>query len=420
MTSSQDRWPRPVPYGISSGPVTSIMPGVGCCGGTMGCGLINSGGAKYILSCAHVFANDRILGVNNRVTALGDSIRQPGPFDVGCNDNPGDQVGTLVAPWTDLASNTITTPIHADAAIARTTDSLTRFSGVIRSVGIPFTTPVDPVVGGPVKKNGRSTALTFGSISAVNVTVQVGYPDECGSSTGTFVYFYDSFLCYPNDPNVPFGLGGDSGAMICTDNVPVTQTNSSIVGILFAGGGGGAIFGLPMSQMLQFFNGAYSIVGASGGPSTFQWDTPALIAAQQGSAVPQSSSSSSSSDSSHQKPPLDPSDPAWAPPRPANSYSLKFPKTPQGDAVERANRVINRRKDYLWSLKDTNGHGASATQDDKPLIYVLLKVYHDASEYPDHIDGVLIQTVFVGPVTSQGCSCALTKKCEGETAANSE
>ena len=73
-----DRFPRPVPIGVSSG-----LAGVAT--GTLGV-RVTDGTKVYALSNNHVFA-----GVNT--ASIGDPIIQPGDVDGG--NDPADRIGTL-------------------------------------------------------------------------------------------------------------------------------------------------------------------------------------------------------------------------------------------------------------------------------------------------------------------------------------
>lgn len=166
----------------------------------------------YILSNNHVLAN-----VNAGV--IGDAILQPGPIDGGVD--PTDKIATLsafipidLAPAIPLTSHNNT----VDAAIAEAQfhdiDREVYWSGPVRGwrrkSGVGAVT-----VGTLVKKTGRTTNFTLGTITGVNATVDVNYG---GGRVGRFK---DQIL------TTPMSAGGDSGSLIMTlDNIAV--------GLLFA------------------------------------------------------------------------------------------------------------------------------------------------------------------------------------------
>lgn len=79
----KDRWPRPVPTGVSVGNINE------CSAGTIGCGLV-IGSGRYLLSNNHVIARQ-----NN--AAIGEDIVQPGTYDnkPKCTKKSQDQIGDL-------------------------------------------------------------------------------------------------------------------------------------------------------------------------------------------------------------------------------------------------------------------------------------------------------------------------------------
>lgn len=165
---------------------------------------------NYILSNNHVLANE-----NN--AAIGDAILQPGPFDGGVE--PTDRIATLskFIPITfepptprDQHNNTV------DAAIAeglfQFLDREIYWTGYVAG----WRPKANVTVGTLVKKTGRTTNLTFGQITAVNVTVDVLF------SSG-IARFNDQIM------TTNMSAGGDSGSLLLTKNDNVA------VGLLFAG-----------------------------------------------------------------------------------------------------------------------------------------------------------------------------------------
>jgi len=87
----------------------------------------------------------------------------------------------------------------------------------ILDIGIPRWVDDPPVeVGMSVQKSGRTTALTTGKVTGINVSVVVGYPGDRKA------YFMDQIM------TGSMAQGGDSGSALC-------DMDKNIMGLLFAG-----------------------------------------------------------------------------------------------------------------------------------------------------------------------------------------
>jgi hypothetical protein len=105
---------------------------------------------------------------------------------------------------------------------------------MVNNLDPPSSTVVSPSIGLAVKKVGRTSGLTTGTITGINVTIQVDY----GVGVATFVnqiYLASNFI-----------RSGDSGSMM------VTSSGNNPVGLNFAGSGG-ASFANPIGPVLQAF-----------------------------------------------------------------------------------------------------------------------------------------------------------------------
>ncbi len=197
-----DRWPRPVPIGVSTG-----HPAITA--GTIGA-RVTDGTYVYALSNNHVYADE-----NN--ADIGDNVLQPGTYDYG--QDPDDAIGTLYdfesIIFSRVARNTI------DAAIALVSTSTLDNATPSGGYGTPKSTPADAYVGMPVQKYGRTTMLTAGTVYAVNATVKVGYD----SGVARFV---NQIIITPGT----FSAGGDSGSLIVGYG---GSADRQPVGLLFAG-----------------------------------------------------------------------------------------------------------------------------------------------------------------------------------------
>lgn len=206
----QTKCPRPVPIGVSTG-----HPDITA--GTIGA-RVTDGASVFALSNNHVYAN-----MNN--ASIGDSALQPGTFDGGTD--PGDKIGELASfePIKFDGSNNL-----MDAAIAVTS------TGNVGTATPPdgYGTPSGGIIGCTsnctnllnlqVKKYGRTTALTTGTVSEVNVTVNV-----CYEVRAIFCIKSARFVDQIAVGSGSFSAGGDSGSLI------VTQSGHDGVALLFAG-----------------------------------------------------------------------------------------------------------------------------------------------------------------------------------------
>lgn len=274
--SPRDRFRPVIPSGVSIGHFKITA-------GTLGVMVTDQQtGERFILSNNHVLANSNLAQV-------GDPILQPGPTDGGQNpadmvarlerfvplryvddvitpeppDNGGtnpptggscDVVSAIVAVTNALASllgsskrvaptqaappaaSSSTTPVAqvtptnaVDAALARPLNPGT-FSNEIRGIGVVSgTKPVG--LGQRVRKSGRTTGYTEGTVTLLNATVNVAYGARTARFTGQVI-------------TTPMSQGGDSGSLI------VDGSENKAVGLLFAGSNLSTIFS-PIDAVLS-------------------------------------------------------------------------------------------------------------------------------------------------------------------------
>jgi len=201
---------------------TSTGNDLECAAGTLGC-VVTKGGVDYFLSNNHVFARENAASNGERIDA-------PGRYDSHPICNPSPQCATL----SDFQAISFSGNNTIDAAIARPISGL-NYTAVEAGGYDPSSTVVNPSVGLAVKKTGRTSNLTTGTIQAINVTITVQYTD----GIATFV----------NQIQTPgnFIRSGDSGSLM------VTQSGNNPVGLCFAGGSGGS-FANPIGPVLQKFS----------------------------------------------------------------------------------------------------------------------------------------------------------------------
>lgn len=201
------RFDRPVPIGVSTG-----HPNITA--GTIGA-RVTDGTNVYALSNNHVYAD-----VN--AASIGDAVIQPGTFDGG--SSPADDIGTLAA-FQQISFAGCSNKI--DAAIARTSTADLSNSTPSDGYGTPKSATVSPAegLGKKVKKYGRTTGQTSGSIGAINATVNVNY----GVGIACFT---EQIIITPGS----FSAGGDSGSLIVMDGKGRDKSlNERPVGLLYAG-----------------------------------------------------------------------------------------------------------------------------------------------------------------------------------------
>ena len=171
--------------------------------GTLGFAM-NVGGKTYGVSNNHVLANASSVQVER--AKIGDEILQPGPADGGVL--PSDIAGTLsgFVPIDEINVNLL------DLALFEPTRSL---SPEILGIGIPngFT---QLKVGDKVRKSGRTSGVTYGTVQDIDATLSVDY--------GEYEAVFDHLVVTDG-----IAQGGDSGSAL------IRQENLNIGGLLFAG-----------------------------------------------------------------------------------------------------------------------------------------------------------------------------------------
>lgn len=219
------RHPRPAPIGISTSNYYD------CGAGTIGV-RVRGGDFVYALSCNHVWG---------RLNAAqpGENILQPGSGDVACAKITTDIIGQIAGLEPIVHLSTASNIMDATMILTSTADLDNRTPA--DGYGIPSSTPIDPVVGMSVQKYGRTTGLTKGKISAINVTMGINY----GYGTARFV---DQIAIEPARKNSSFVEGGDSGSLVVTDN-----STASPIGMIFARSGSIA-YANPIKPILTRFN----------------------------------------------------------------------------------------------------------------------------------------------------------------------
>ncbi len=220
---------RPAPGGVSIGHYLITA-------GTLGC-LVKKNGTVYILSNNHVLAN-------SNDASIGDAILQPGPYDGGtvANDHIANlsqfitiqfQGDSSTCPIGQTAGGVLN--IFAALSGSRTRLEARRIQAAENLVDCAIAEPLNPAdvkneilnigtvtetaegtLGMGIKKSGRTTGLTTGTILQIDVTATVSYGSN---KSATFV---DQLMAGA------MSQGGDSGSAVVSDD-------GKLVGLLFAG-----------------------------------------------------------------------------------------------------------------------------------------------------------------------------------------
>jgi hypothetical protein len=202
------------------------------------------------------------MGLSGKANS-GDDISQPGLIDSNC------QVSTVVADFT------VAPPLNqnVDCAIAQLRTGQMDPNGTIEDIGTISSVVRAPAVGLAVRKSGRTTGHTTGTIGAINSTVSVRYPKSCGSGGGTVFTFTNQVVVNSST----FSAGGDSGSLIVS-----AGSCPQPVALLFAGSSTSTI-GNPAGQVLSRLStalgSAVSFVGGTCSSSAnveFLSQTPSL------------------------------------------------------------------------------------------------------------------------------------------------
>lgn len=228
LKARTDRW-RPALGGVSIGHEWITA-------GTLGC-LVSRKGEVFILSNNHVLADS-----NN--APLGSPILQPGKYDGGglidriatlesfvplvfVGSDEGCKIGQTLAKMANFFArkahrhtrlNAISTrevTNRVDAAIARPVD-LNMVKNEILELG-KISGWENADLGMKVKKSGRTTGVTSGEITQVDVMTNVQYGEK-------IALFVDQLMIEPGG----FSGGGDSGSAVLSED-------NNLVALLFAG-----------------------------------------------------------------------------------------------------------------------------------------------------------------------------------------
>lgn len=198
--------PLPVQMGNSTG------NGQSCFACTLGFKVCKDG-VDYYVTNAHCSPSS--LGCVGGAP-IGSTTFHRGQLDASCSTTSA--IGTVSQHESPVCNGTNN---RVDGALVRSTDSQTQWS--IRDIGTPSKFAGTATVGMGVRKSGRTTGYTYGTVASVNYTSNVTNYGCCG--TARFVG-----QIKVNASAAPFIQPGDSGSALLDYSSP-----SRVVGLLFAG-----------------------------------------------------------------------------------------------------------------------------------------------------------------------------------------
>ena len=212
VVKPSSKFSLPVPIGVSTGNEYE------CSAGTIGARVKDASGNVYVLS------NNHVLAMQGNAPS-GSEILQPGLYDTRCRTGQSNVIGTL---YEFIPINFAGGENMVDAAIATSStsslDNATPPDGYGKPNALTYTQATNnpPYLGQSVKKYGRTTKLTDGTISGINATVSVCYDPSCSLKAT----FSDQIVVTGGN----FSKAGDSGSLIVSNDDPAYP-----IALLFAG-----------------------------------------------------------------------------------------------------------------------------------------------------------------------------------------
>lgn len=164
-----------------------------------------------------------VVGITNGLAALVGSKQRVASAPISQSSAPAPVAAPI--PSAQIPDN------YVDAALARpVSDPNFNFTGEIIGIGQVSGTKA-ATLGMRVRKSGRTTGYTEGTINLLNATVNVAYGTKTARFVGQII-------------TGPISQGGDSGSLI------VDAVENKAVGLLFAGSNLSTIFN-PIDQVLD-------------------------------------------------------------------------------------------------------------------------------------------------------------------------
>jgi len=242
-----------------------------CCGGTLGALLTDPANHRYLLGNNHVLAR-------SDQASLGDPILAPGLIDNNCSPAGGQSRPVAhLRHWLPLSS-----PLtNADAALAdiaprELSPNILELGphlpdGTLAPSPIGISTSgshgIPASLGQSIAKSGRTTGLTCGQVSALDLEILVDYYRDCAESRPYLTHHFSHQIAVSGNQ---FTDSGDSGSLF------VDSATAEPVALYFAGGrdeaGVAHAVATPAPAMLAelstSFGAPLSFVGAADHPVT--------------------------------------------------------------------------------------------------------------------------------------------------------
>jgi len=269
-----------------------------CCTGTLGALVINNKAVPMVLGSSHILARN---SSTTKSAAANEAIVQPGLVDLGCWQDPTDQIAKLTN-WSKI--NFSGGPNTLDAAVATVINQEQTPggpqvpgidpSGRILNIGqisttpFPFTSLTDAMF---VVKMGRGSCLTSGQIDAFDAMGKVVYPGKVCNvvSAGTALFDHQILVIgaafdNPSGQACAFAQTGDSGALVVTADFSCPQA----IGMIFAGtSAAGTLYGPEISSTIVAVNPIGTILNKFGVTLVGQSCTPSAFSSALDSQMPQ-------------------------------------------------------------------------------------------------------------------------------------
>jgi len=237
---SSNAFPLPVPLGVSGG--NALLFGGCCASGTIGFKVRdNTTGFIGWISNNHVVGH----GTDGcpSTAPIGTVEYQPGSVDATPTCGTAQNIGTLsrVIPIDFSGGDNV-----VDAGFVQSTDLA--ISSDILNLGPQVNNVVPAFVGQVVRKNGRTSDCTEGTVVGINMTIDVNYSESapCATTCGTAT-FTNQIMYSPTAPSTAMSEPGDSGS-------PVVDANNNAVALNFAGDDLGNGYGNPIGSVLSALN----------------------------------------------------------------------------------------------------------------------------------------------------------------------
>jgi hypothetical protein len=213
------RYNTPVPMGVSTSNDN------GCYAGTLGVRVYRIGNSSRVgyITNAHVASLGGASLCPGRAVFSEDQF-QPGLLDTvpECSATGAKKIGDLIQHIPIVFGQNFENTV--DAAFVLSSRSLVSKS--ILDIGNPSPTVLEPALGAPVQKSGRTTGKQFGTITSINMTILVNYGAGCGVAK-----FINQIGITPGTFSDP----GDSGSLILHRTTKDSSGRFRPIGLLFAG-----------------------------------------------------------------------------------------------------------------------------------------------------------------------------------------